>query len=480
MLSSHQREVLRYDFGFTGVLRPSLRIADLIAIQVAIGSLWFPSDAGLGQVFVTGGGVRFEPMLGSFGRLFVDANGSYALTGGLSRGSFDAGLGFELAAADVFGIGPYARYTHIFSGGASDGGDAMILSFGLTLSVHTPPEAPTPPPVDTDGDGVFDDLDVCPRIPQGDTPDPERVGCPLPDTDADTIADRDDLCPSVPQGDVPDPERRGCPLPDTDGDGVHDRDDLCATVPRGDHPDPSRAGCPMPDADTDGVFDPDDICPTTAQGEHPDPARLGCPDGDDDGDGVLNASDQCRDRHQGFHPDLARAGCPQPDGDNDTVPDAVDACPTRPGAPSRDPRRNGCPSLVTVTIDHIQIQRPVFFATNQDTILPRSRAVLEALLDALLATPEIRRVAIEGHTDDVGDDAFNLDLSRRRAESVMRWLVEHGVEASRLEAAGFGETRPVRPGTRRRDREANRRVEFRVIDPPPPPGGGAAHEEVSR
>jgi outer membrane protein OmpA-like peptidoglycan-associated protein len=80
-------------------------------------------------------------------------------------------------------------------------------------------------------------------------------------------------------------------------------------------------------------------------------------------------------------------------------------------------------------------------------------------------------VAIEGHTDDVNDDAANMDLSNRRAASVLRWLTDHGIAATRLEAHGFGETRPVRPiaGLRRRAlrdaRAMNRRVEFRIVDP---------------
>jgi outer membrane protein OmpA-like peptidoglycan-associated protein len=252
-------------------------------------------------------------------------------------------------------------------------------------------------------------------------------------------------------------------MPDTDGDTVFDRDDVCPEQARGDRPDPDRRGCPLPDTDCDTIVDPDDPCPTTAPGPHPDPERAGCPDGDDDSDTVLNAADQCRAVHQGLHPDPARPGCPIPDSDNDSVIDTEDACPTRPGATSRDPRRHGCPGLVSVETGRIVIHRPVFFATGRDTILSRSQPVLNALLDAVLATPEIRRVSIEGHTDDVGDDAANMDLSERRAQSVMRWLVEHGVEASRLEAHGLGETRPVQVGNTRRIRERNRRVEFRIV-----------------
>ena len=111
--------------------------------------------------------------------------------------------------------------------------------------------------------------------------------------------------------------------------------------------------------------------------------------------------------------------------------------------------------------------------------IPTSFPVLEAVRVTLQATPDLRRVAVEGHTDDANDDASNLDLSNRRAASVLRYLVEHGIDAGRLEAHGFGEARPLRPITdargrplRRRAlneaRAANRRVEFRIVDPAPP------------
>ena len=96
----------------------------------------------------------------------------------------------------------------------------------------------------------------------------------------------------------------------------------------------------------------------------------------------------------------------------------------------------------------MRINRPVFFATNSDRILPASNAVLTAVAEALRATPEIRRVNVEGHTDDVGDDTANLELSRRRAASVVQWLSTRGrIDAARFTSEGFGETRPVAQGT---------------------------------
>jgi outer membrane protein OmpA-like peptidoglycan-associated protein len=256
-------------------------------------------------------------------------------------------------------------------------------------------------------------------------------------------------------------------LHDSDNDGVGDTTDLCPNDPAGAHPDPQRAGCPEADADTDGVFDRDDQCVTTPAGAHPDPERPGCPDADSDNDGVLDHDDQCRTVHSGPHPDASRPGCPLPDRDHDSVPDNTDHCPDQPGAPHPDPNRNGCPGLVRVEGGQVRILQQVFFATNSDRILPRSFPVLQAVADALRASPDIRRVAIEGHTDNQGDDARNLQLSDRRATSVMTWLTQHGIDAARLEAHGYGETRPLASNDTRPGRAQNRRVEFHIVDPAP-------------
>jgi len=205
---------------------------------------------------------------------------------------------------------------------------------------------------------------------------------------------------------------------DTDGDGVFDEDDQCVNEPQGDHPDPARRGCPAPDRDGDGVFDPDDQCPTEAQGDHPDPTRRGCPAGDRDSDTVYDHEDVCPDQNRLPFPDPARNGCPLPDADHDQVPEPPDACPNQPGVPSSDPARNGCPNTrISVDSGQIRIVEQVFFATDRDTILPRSFRILTAVAEVLRAAPHIRRVSVNGHTDNRASDEHNNDLSQRRANS---------------------------------------------------------------
>ena len=255
---------------------------------------------------------------------------------------------------------------------------------------------------------------------------------------------------------------------DKDGDGVFDNEDQCPDVPAGAHPDPNKPGCPRNDKDGDGVFDNEDQCPDVPVGAHPDSGRKGCPDVDTDKDGVYDSHDQCKDTPSGLNPDPNRPGCPLPDRDRDQVPDAVDACPDQPGAPSPDPKRNGCPGLVEIKGGQILIKEQVFFATNKDTILKKSFGLLDIIGHTLKATPLIKKVVIEGHTDNTGKDELNISLSDRRAKSVMKYLVDHGVAADRLEAKGYGPTRPIADNKTSKGRALNRRVDFRIVDPPQP------------
>ncbi len=421
-----------------------------LAIQLggAFGRFLRSSDLGgdFGLINVNAG-LRFEPMLGSVGRLWIDGNAGASLPGTVTSPGLDAGLGFEFQVTQGVSFGPYGRFGYIFDARPSASGIGVAQP-NLSLNHDSPDSSYWHAGLTLAFRGVSD---------------PPRVAPPPPDRDHDGVLDADDLCADVPAGEHPDPARRGCPAADTDDDGVFDPDDQCVSVPQGAHPDEARRGCPIPDTDHDGVLDPQDLCVDVPAGEHPNPDRAGCPDGDGDRDGVLDHADQCPTEPTGLHADPARAGCPAPDRDGDTVPDATDHCPDRPGAPSADPNRNGCPGLVQVGGGQIRINRPVFFAPNRDVVLATSFPVLTAVADALTATPEIRHVSVEGHTDDVGEEAANLDLSRRRAASVVTWLTGHGIAADRLVSAGFGETRPVTPGTTARARAANRRVEFRIV-----------------
>lgn len=220
-------------------------------------------------------------------------------------------------------------------------------------------------------------------------------------------------------------------------------------------PPPPRAA----DRDADGVSDGVDQCPDVP-GE-PDAARPGCPH-DRDADGVADAVDRCPGEAGVPSADPARHGCPA-DRDDDGIPDTADACAEEKGPKTADPKTNGCPPAVRLVGQQIVITDQVNFATGSDVLAPESSKVLEQVAAVMTEHPEIARVAVDGHTDDVGQEKANLALSRRRAIAVVRWLVAHGVDERRLEARGFGPRRPIADPKTAEGRSKNRRVEFQIL-----------------
>jgi outer membrane protein OmpA-like peptidoglycan-associated protein len=112
----------------------------------------------------------------------------------------------------------------------------------------------------------------------------------------------------------------------------------------------------------------------------------------------------------------------------------------------------------------IELREKVQFALDSDRILEVSHDVLDEAVAEILAEPRIRRIRVEGHASADGNDAHNLDLSARRAQSVRSYLIDHGVAADVLVAEGFGEGRPIADNESDVGREANRRVELHVIE----------------
>jgi outer membrane protein OmpA-like peptidoglycan-associated protein len=155
------------------------------------------------------------------------------------------------------------------------------------------------------------------------------------------------------------------------------------------------------------------------------------------------------------------------DRDGDAVIDRLDNCPDEAGRAEHQ----GCAAaqLAHIAAEGIAIADAVHFETASAVIQRRSFALLDNVAAIVLAHPEIGAVRIEGHTDDRGGAAFNLDLSQRRAESVRRYLIDRGVAADRLKAEGFGEARPLAPNTGARARAANRRVVFATAPAPQVP-----------
>jgi outer membrane protein OmpA-like peptidoglycan-associated protein len=271
-----------------------------------------------------------------------------------------------------------------------------------------------------------------------------------PDKDKDGLADEEDKC--VDQAEDVDgyKDADGCPDPDNDGDGVLDGNDQCPGQAEDHDGFKDMDGCPEPDNDSDGLTDGEDDCPDDAGPT----ATGGCPDRDKDN--VADRDDQCPTESG----TKAAFGCP--DQDNDGVADKRDKCPTEPKDPREDAARSdGCPHKVVVTATRIELNETVYFDTGKTTIQSKSFALLDEIARVMNANPQIRLVEVGGHTDSDGDDKKNLKLSQGRADAVMKYLVDKGhVEASRLSAVGYGETRPIDTNQTTDGKARNRRVEL--------------------
>lgn len=204
-------------------------------------------------------------------------------------------------------------------------------------------------------------------------------------------------------------------MPDTDKDGINDEDDQCVSVPGLAR----YQGCPVPDTDKDGINDEQDKCP----------GQFG----------------------------LARyGGCPVPDTDGDGVNDEEDKCINTKG-----PEENmGCPVVPEEVKKKVNTAaKNILFVTGSAKLQASSNKGLNEVVQIMKTNPGMS-LAIDGHTDDVGDDEKNMLLSQQRADAVKNYFLSKGIEESRISATGHGETMPLADNKTAAGRTANRRSEL--------------------
>jgi OOP family OmpA-OmpF porin len=235
---------------------------------------------------------------------------------------------------------------------------------------------------------------------------------------------------------------------DSDGDGFSDDRDRCPLQP-GIAPD----GCPDKDSDGDSVLDSKDLCPA-----QPGPVNLGgCPVQDTDGDGVPNDYDKCPTEPGPLN------GCPDLDPDHDGVPVPADKCPDKPETKNGFDDDDGCPDEIPEKVRKFTgVVKGIEFDTGKDTIRAVSEPVLTSALVIFTEYPKTR-IEISGHTDDVGQHDANVELSKKRAESVKAWFVAKGVDPSRIETRGAGPDEPIADNKGPTGRQKNRRIEFKLL-----------------
>jgi OOP family OmpA-OmpF porin len=152
--------------------------------------------------------------------------------------------------------------------------------------------------------------------------------------------------------------------------------------------------------------------------------------------------------------------CSDMDDDGDGVNNCVDTCPN--SVAGQTIGEEGCPVALTIDL------RGVNFDFNRDTLRSDSMVILDETILILERHPELR-VEVAGHTDSIGSEAYNQGLSERRARTVYQYLIEQGIDASRLAGPnGYGETQPIAPNTHEdgsdnpEGRARNRRTDLNV------------------
>lgn len=249
---------------------------------------------------------------------------------------------------------------------------------------------------DQDHDGVPDDLDQCPEIPEDRDGFEDADGCPEIDDDDDGIIDREDACPRVPG--VPQPgAKNGCPASDIDGDGVFDEQDACPREKGVPTDDPRTNGCPLRDRDGDGIGDDVDRCPDQPEDRDQYEDEDGCPDPDNDGDGIRDAEDACPLEPGSPSPDPSKNGCPSSDRDGDTLENDVDQCPDAAEVFNGVNDDDGCPDeggKPLVVIDTTDKRLPIKFAPKMALKVTGSG---DALAVDPASVPLLRALALELH-----------------------------------------------------------------------------------
>ncbi|MEM7153547.1 MAG: OmpA family protein [Myxococcota bacterium] len=207
---------------------------------------------------------------------------------------------------------------------------------------------------------------------------------------------------------------------DRDDDTISDYYDECPDE-WGDGDD----GCPTTrDGDRDGIDDGRDECPEE-WGDGPN----GCPIPDSDGDGILDISDSCENEPENYNGFEDTDGCP------DDLPDEIS-------------KFNG-------------VLEGIRFDTGKSTIRKKSKGILDEVAGVLNKYEGVK-VEISGHTDSKGKRDKNMALSQSRADAVKDYLVDKGVDASRITTRGAGPDEPIADNKSKRGRAQNRRIEFRL------------------
>lgn len=328
---------------------------------------------------------------------------------------------------------------------------------------------------DSDDDGIDNDEDACIEAAEDVDGFDDDDGCPDPDNDNDGIPDVDDKCPDLAEDPDGFEDGDGCPDLDNDKDGIADKEDQCANMQE----------------DVDGYQDDD-----------------GCPEYDNDGDGILDVNDRCPEIAEDFDGYQDEDGCADLDNDGDGIFDDRDKCPDQPETVNNFEDDDGCPDVLPKKVQpdqYIEPERPSVRNERTETVRPRTETKPEVKEDNVRnevppssssnkyllhgvttfeeeasnelnpqAYAELDRIAadmkkkggkwrIEGYVDNSLSEKEAVDLSRKRAQAVYKYLVSKGVSGSQLEVSGMGSKNPIESNDKVFGRMKNRRIEIKQV-----------------
>jgi outer membrane protein OmpA-like peptidoglycan-associated protein len=190
------------------------------------------------------------------------------------------------------------------------------------------------------------------------------------------------------------------------------------------------------------------------------------PPPDQDGDGIPDADDKCPVEAEDGNPPDPNDGCPNKDMDNDGIPIPQDKCPDQPETVNDFEDDDGCPDqkpIVQLEAKEVKINQQILFDKNSADIQQASLIIIDAVADVLNKNPEVQLVEVGGHASNEGSEWYNRDLTQKRVDSVVKALVERGVDKSRLLSQGYGFYCPLDSAETEEAREKNRRVEFKIV-----------------
>lgn len=326
----------------------------------------------------------------------------------------------------------YYTHTHSALGDASPTTDTITVlapSFNSSLLYSFYPQK-RDREKDSDRDGLFDIVDLCPYESE----------------DLDGFMDSD-----------------GCPDWDNDGDGIMDTLDNCLNEAEDQDGILDDDGCPDLDNDFDGIDDEHDRCPSEKEDIDGYEDSDGCPDLDNDADKLLDTYDQCPDIPEDFDGFEDVDGCPDPDNDGDGFADAHDKCPHAAEIKNGYLDDDGCPDTVYIITTASRVIEGIHFRGNSAQLHESSFLILDEIVKTLRIWPDIK-VEISGHTDAMGEAKRNKRLSENRAQSVRDYLISQGVEDERVKVRGYGKDRPIAHNSSAAGRAKNRRIEIQRID----------------